>query len=95
MNRKVRVMLLGIAACVGAAVLAPSASAINPTYAAFAGCPSDGSVFACIRADTKVGHIKIGSTDTPINKTQSVRGRAYRHPPTRLCPTSRTTLRAV
>ncbi len=69
-----RALLLAVVACVVAVVVAPSASAINPAYAQFAGCPDDPSVVSCFRADTRAGHIKIGSTDTPINKTQTISG---------------------
>jgi hypothetical protein len=47
----------------------PAFAAPAPGYEAFAGCPDQPDVFACVRSDTKAGSIQIGSTNTPINKT--------------------------
>lgn len=46
-----------------------ASAAPAPGYEAFAGCPKAPNVPFCMRSDTTAGHLKIGSTDTPINKT--------------------------
>jgi hypothetical protein len=63
----------GFALCAMLGASASSASAV-PYTTQFAGCPNTPAVFSCFRAVTNAGHIKIGSTDTPINKPQTLRG---------------------
>lgn len=48
----------------------------KPGFEAFEGCLNDPAVVSCTRADTTSGHIQIGSTDTPINKTIVLSGGA-------------------
>jgi hypothetical protein len=73
--RKVQRALMGaLLLCIMGVVAAPTASAIDPKYTKFAGCPDVSSVFFCIRSDTTGGHIKVGNTDTPISKTVTLSG---------------------
>lgn len=65
-----RVALLGVVAA-AFCVAAPAAfAAPAPGFEQFAGCPNTPTtVQLCLRSETTSGHIQIGSTDTPINKT--------------------------
>ncbi len=56
------------------AVAAPSAFAITSRYRAYAGCPDAPNVTTCIRADTRGGHIQIGTTDVPISQVVTLSG---------------------
>ncbi len=56
------------------AVAAPSASAIDPRYRAYAGCPDRPEIFSCIRADTPAGSFKLGNQFVPINQIQTLSG---------------------
>jgi hypothetical protein len=74
LTRMTRRMLIGaFALCAMLGATAPSASAV-PYTTTFLGCPNTPAVFSCFRSDTRAGHIKIGATDTPINKTQTLIG---------------------
>lgn len=73
--RKMRVMLVaGLMACIAVAATAPSASAIDPNYTRFAGCPDRAEVFLCLRADTPAGNIRLGSTNVPITQIVTLSG---------------------
>lgn len=61
------VFILGI-------VAAPPASAIAPEFRSYVGCPNIPTVPTCVRADTRGGHIQIGTTDVPINQTVTLSG---------------------
>ena len=72
-----RMRLLLVVACVVGvvtAVAAPSASAIDPRYRAWAGCPDRPEIFSCIRADTPAGNIRLGNQSVPINQIQTLSG---------------------
>jgi hypothetical protein len=57
------------------AVAAPSAFAITPRYRAYAGCPDDPArITSCLRADTRAGHIQMGSQDVPISQVVTLSG---------------------
>ncbi len=69
-----RALLGALMACILAAVAAPSASAIDPRYRAWAGCPDAANVGTCIRADTRGGNIQLGTTNVPINQVVTLSG---------------------
>jgi hypothetical protein len=72
---KTKLVLLALCfACVGVAVAAPSASAIDPRYTRFAGCPDRPELVSCIRADTPAGNIRMGNTNVPITQTVTLSG---------------------
>jgi hypothetical protein len=68
-----RTLLLG-ALVVGAltALTGTAGAQTARGFEMFAGCQNDPAVTTCFRADTRGGHLQIGSTDTPITSTQSV-----------------------
>jgi hypothetical protein len=66
-----------LAALMVAVVGAPAAGAAPaPGFELFAGCPDLPEVGICLRSDTTAGNLKIGSTNTPINKTLTLSGGA-------------------
>lgn len=73
--RKIGIFLLALCvACVTAVAGASSASAIDPRYRAYAGCPDRPEIFSCLRADTPAGNIRLGNQNVPINQTQTLSG---------------------
>jgi hypothetical protein len=72
---RIRLLLLTVCAvCVAAVAAAPSASAIDPRYTRFAGCPDRADIATCLRADTPAGHIRLGNTDVPITQIITLSG---------------------
>jgi hypothetical protein len=72
-----RIRLVAFAAClalVAAGAGAQSASAITARYTRFQGCPDRPEIDACVRSDTRAGHIKLGTTDVPISQTTTLSG---------------------
>lgn len=67
MRNLTKAVLTAAVACAMGVLLVPSASAIDPRYTAYAGCPNTADVLLCMRAVTRDGHIQIGTTDVPID----------------------------
>jgi hypothetical protein len=50
-------------------VASPAMAQTKPGFEQFEGCLNVPEVVSCMRSETSGGHIQIGKTDTPINKT--------------------------
>ena len=72
-----RMRLLVVVACLAGvvtAIAAPSASAIDPRYTRFVGCPDRAEIIVCIRADTPAGNIRLGNQSVPISQIVTLSG---------------------
>lgn len=71
---KCRALLVTV--CVGAIAVAgaPTASAIDPRYTRFEGCPDRTEILLCMRGDTPAGNIRMGNQNVPISEMVTLSG---------------------
>jgi hypothetical protein len=67
------VLFLGLLVA-GLTALAPSASAIDPRYVRFAGCPNLPNIQTCLRSDTPSGSFRLGNQSVPITEITTLSG---------------------
>ena len=73
MMRKIRLLVVAVCLVGVAAITASPASAIDPAYRDYAGCPVR-PIGACMRADTPAGSIRLGNQNVPISQTVTLSG---------------------